>query len=329
MTTVVRMHGFGGPEVLQYDDVAVPSPAPHEVCIDVGGIGLNRVETMYRSGYFGEPQLPAKIGYEAAGTLNAVGSEVVGFAVGDRVAVLPGLSMEEYGTYGREILYPADMLVRIPDNQTLVEAAATWMQYLTAYGLVAPGGIQRGDYVVITAASSSVGLAAIQIANAVGAIPIAVTRGPAKVEGLHRHGAAHVVASERQDVVAAITDITDGAGATLLFDAVAGPLLGQLLNVMAPRGRVVLYGALAGAEVPLPLHSVMLNGLMIRGFAANELLADPTLREAAIGFIDQGLADGSLQPVIDRVFPFEAIVDAHRYLESNQQLGKIVVAIES
>lgn len=329
MSKIVRIHRLGGPEVLQVDDIEVADPGDGEVRIAVAAIGLNRVETMFRSGGFGQPQLPSKIGYEAAGVIEAVGSGVTDFCVGDRIATLPGLSMEQYGTYGELILYPADMLVRIPDTQSMTDAAASWMQYLTAYGLISHGQIGRGDHVVITAASSSVGLAAIQICNAVGAIPIAVTRGQAKVAGLQKHGAAHVIVSEEQDVAQSIMSLTEGHGARVVFDAVAGQPLGELLNALAPQGIAILYGTLAGAEVSLLLHSVMLNGLTIRGFAANELLADPAQRSAVIEFVNRGIADGSLCPVIDRVFSLDAIVEAHHYLEGNTQLGKIVVSVKS
>lgn len=329
MSKVVRIHGLGEPEVMQLDDIDVANPGPTEVRIAVSAIGLNRVETMYRSGGFGEPKLPAKIGYEAAGVIESLGKEVKEFSLGDRVATLPGLSMEDYGTYGELILYPADWLVRIPDEQSMTNAAASWMQYLTAYGLISHGDISAGDTVLITAASSSVGLAAIQICNALGAVPIAITRGRAKVDRLLQQGAAHVITSEEDDVPQKIMSITDGRGASILFDAVAGQALAQLLNCLAPQGIAILYGTLAGAEVHLALHSIMLNGLSIRGFAANELLENPQMRAAAIAFINHGIQNKTLQPVIDREFQLSEIVAAHHYLEGNTQLGKIVVGVTS
>lgn len=328
MAKVVRFHAIGGPEVLHVDDIDVAKPAADEVRIAVKAIGLNRVESMFRSGSFYLPTLPSKIGYEAAGIIETIGSNVNDFAVGDRVAALPGLSMEQYGTYGELILYPANMLAKIPDEQSMSAAAATWMQYLTAYALITVGDIKRGDTVVITAASSSVGLAAIQIANAAGAIPIAVTRGSEKASGLRMHGAAHVVVSDNQDVTKAILDITGGRGANVAFDALGGQPLATLLNAMAPKGIVILYGSLAGGEVTLSLQSVMLRSLTMRGFAANELFADPNLIKNATDYIYAGLASGKLNPIIDRIFSLKDIVDAHRYLDSNSQIGKIVVIVD-
>ena len=180
MARIARFHSFGGPEVMQIEDIEVGEPGPGEVRIRVGAIGLNRVEIMVRSGHYGAVNLPSKLGYEAAGVVEALGPGVTRWRVGDRVAALFGLSMEQYGTYGEKTLFPADMLVPVPDGVLLTDAAASWMQYGTAYALIDVGGIKAGDHVVITAASSSVGLAAIQIANQNGAVPIAVTRTPVR-----------------------------------------------------------------------------------------------------------------------------------------------------
>lgn len=328
MTKAVQIHAFGGPEVLRVDDIVLPPPAPGEVRIRVGAIGLNRIEAIFRAGGFGSSDLPSRIGYEAAGTIEAVGSAVTDFAIGDRVAALPGLSMAHYGTYGEAILYRADMLVRVPDDQPFDAAAATWMQYLTAYALVDVARIAAGEAVVITAASSSVGLAAIQIANATGAIPIAVTRGRTKTAALRAHGAAHVLVSSAEDVAQAVMAITGGRGARIAFDAVAGPALASLLPAIAPAGTVILYGSLGGDMTSFAAPLMMLHGITLRGFAMSEILADPVRRRAAIAYVHAGLADGALCPVIDRTFDLDDIVAAHRYLEGNDQIGKVVVTVQ-
>ena len=324
---IVRLHRIGGPEVLQIDEVPLGAPRPDDVRIKVRAIGLNRVEAMYRSGEFGVPALPAKIGYEAAGVIDAVGTNVRDFKVGDRVATLPGLSMDEYGTYADTIFYPANMLLRIPDNLTLHTAAAAWMQYLTAYALIAIARIKQSSTVLITAASSSVGLAAIQIVNAAGGESIAVTRGRDKEAALRRHGARHVVVTDREDVVEAVMKLTQGRGADVAFDAVAGDMMTKLAATAAQRGMIIVYGALGGAVVPMPAQLFMLKSLTVRGFAMNDLISVAADRQQAVDFVYQGLQSGKLCPVIDRTFAFENIVDAHRYLESNQQVGKIVVSI--
>lgn len=329
MAKIARFHSFGGPEVMQIDEVAVGDPGPGEVRIRVGAMGLNRVETMVRSGHYGEVTLPSKLGYEAAGVIEALGPGVSGWAIGDRAAVLFGLPMDIYGTYGELIRYPANMLVRVPDGMSLTEAAASWMQYGTAYALIDLGRIKRGDHVVINAASSSVGLAAIQIARDHQAVPIAVTRGRGKAAALLAHGASHVIVSDEEDVPARIRAITGGAGAQIAFDAVAGPALAGLLSAMGPRGVVIVYGMLGGYAFEMSLPLLMGGNLALHGFAANRLIEVPEDRRKVVAYIEQGLASGALSPVIDRTFDLSEIAEAHRYLESNVQFGKIVLTTAS
>ena len=329
MVKVARFHSFGGPDVMQVDEIAVGDPGPSEVRIRVGAIGLNRVETMVRSGSYGEVALPSKLGYEAAGVIEALGPGVAGWAAGDRVAVLFGLPMDRYGTYGEQIIYPADMLVPVPPGMSLTDAAASWMQYATAYALIDLGHIKVGDHVVINAASSSVGLAAIQIAVHHQAVPIAVTRGRGKADALKAHGAAHVIISDEEDVPARIREVTGGAGAQIAFDAVAGPALAGLLSAMAPRGIVIIYGMLGGYSFEMQLPGLMGSNLAWHGFSATRLLEDAGDRAKVIAYVEAGLASGALKPVIDRSFDLSEIAEAHRYLESNVQFGKIVVATAS
>ena len=325
MARVVRLHGYGGPAVLRLDEIEVREPGPGEVRLRVGAFGLNRVETLYREGLFQQAPLPATIGYEAAGVIESVGPGVSGFAPGDRVAVLFGLSMADYGTHGEMIVYPADRLVRVPGNVSLTDAAASWMQYGTAYALIDVARIACGDFVVVTAASSSVGIAAIQMARAEGAVPIAVTRGRDKAARLTELGAAHVIISDEEDVPARVREITGGMGARVLLDAVAGPALGGLLGALASEGIAIVYGMLGGYTLETPLPPLMLANLTLRGWSADLLIAEPQKRAELVDYVTPRLADGRLRPVIARTFPLDQIAEAHRYLESNAQVGKVVV----
>jgi NADPH:quinone reductase-like Zn-dependent oxidoreductase len=325
MSRVVRFHEVGGPEVLRIDHLAIDEPKSGEVRIAVGAIGLNRVESMFRGGVMGVPNLPSKIGYEAAGVIEAMGPNVDGFRIGDKVAVLSGLSMEEYGVCADTVLYPANMLIKQPTELSVEVSAAAWMQYLTAYAIVGVANLQRDEPLVITAASSSVGLAAIEIANLLGAVPIAVTRGRTKVAALLRHGARHVIVSDEEDLVDGVRHHTKGIGARVIFDAVAGNTVATLIEAASPGGCIIIYGSLAGAVSQVPFPPAMLKGLTIRGYAMNQFVADSRNRFRALEFIYYGLGTGRLKPVIDRVFALEEIVDAYRYLESNAQVGKIVV----
>jgi NADPH:quinone reductase-like Zn-dependent oxidoreductase len=326
---VVRFHRTGGPEVLQIDLVDVPSPGPGEVRIRTRALGLNRAESMYRSGqYVVEPPVPARIGYEASGTIEAVGEGVTGIAVGDAVSLLPIVPLTEYAVHAELAIAPAHTVVRHPANLSWEQAAASWMQYITAYGaLIDIAKVGPGDHVVIPAASSSVGLAAIQLTRRAGATAIALTRGSAKAAPLKAAGAHHVVATGEEDLVARIKEITDGRGARVTFDPVGGPTLQLLAEAAAPNGIIFTYGALAPEVTPLPLLQVLSKHLTIRGYDLFELAAHPERFAAAIADISAGLADGTLVPVIARSFPFDEFVEAHRFLESNQQFGKIVVTV--
>lgn len=327
MAKIVQVNKPGGPEVLEVVDVEVADPGPDEVRVRVAAFGLNRAETYFRMGAFGTTNWPVKIGYEAAGTVEAIGSGVTQLAVGDRVATIPGQSMEEYGTHGEVILYPAKDLVKMPEQQPMDEAAATWMQYLTAYGLIGIGNLSPGDTVVITAASSSVGLAAIDIVNASGGSAIAVTRGESKAEALKRHGAGHIIVSDKQNVAETVMSITERRGAKIVFDAVGGEGLTELLTAVSPGGIVIVYGALGGDSAQFPIQLAMGYNLTLRGYSMNFLMADPAMRTKAIDYINGGLSSGQFRPVIDSKFPMDRIVDAHRQLESNTQFGKVLVQV--
>jgi NADPH:quinone reductase-like Zn-dependent oxidoreductase len=234
MTRSVRIHAFGDADVLRIEDIVTGKPGAGEVRLRVHAIGLNRAEVTLRSGRSPvKPSLPSSIGLEAAGVIEMLGPDVSGFAVGDRVALVPAYYAAQYALYGEVSLAPARSLVAIPDHVSFSEAAATWMAYGTAWGgLIAIGKLAAGQTVLIPAASSSVGLAAIQIANRLHARPIALTR---KADALRGHGAAEVVATAEQDVVAEVKRLTDDKGAHLVFDPVGGSAFPQLAHAMTMR----------------------------------------------------------------------------------------------
>ncbi|MFA6114791.1 MAG: zinc-dependent alcohol dehydrogenase family protein [Sphingomonas sp.] len=329
MPRVVRFHDYGGPEVLRIEHADVRNPGPGEVRIRVKALGLNRAEAMLRTNiYIETAPLPSGLGLEAAGLVETVGEGVEGLAPGDAVSVVPSRSMVRWPAYGELAVFPADLVVRHPPSLSWEEAAATWMQYVTAYGaLVDIANLNRDDFVVITAASSSVGLAAIQIANLVGATPIAVTRTSAKKQALIDAGAAHVVVSDEEDLEARLGAITGPEGVRVVFDPIGGPSFGPLTAVMARGGILIEYGALSPEPTPFPLFAVLGKSLTLRGYLIHEIVADPVRLEAAKAFVLDGLGSGALRPIIARSFPFDQIVDAHRFLESNDQFGKVVVTV--
>ena len=329
MARVVRFHETGGPEVLRIEQVEVPPPGKDEVRIRVHALGLNRAEAMFRSGqYLYTPRLPSRLGYEAAGTVEAIGAGVTGVKLGEAVSTVPAFSLNDYGVYGDVATVPAAAVAKHPASLSWVEAAAVWMQYATAYGaLIDIAALEAGDTLLIPAASSSVGIAAIQIASMVGATPVALTRGGRKREALLGVGAAEVIATEEQDLVAEVRRITGGKGARVVFDPVGGPTVAKLTAAMARRGILFQYGMLSTEPTPLPLADVLGKSLTIRGYVLFEITNDPRRLERAKQFIIDGLAAGKLKPVIAKTFPLDQIVAAHRYLESNQQIGKIVVTV--
>jgi NADPH:quinone reductase-like Zn-dependent oxidoreductase len=328
MSRVVRIYQHGGPEELRLEDLEVGEPGQGEVRLKIEAIGLNRAEAAFRAGqYPGAARLPSLIGYEGVGVIEAQGAGVEGFAIGERVCVLPNFRLGEYGIYGERAIVPGRSLIRMPPGLSTTEAASIWMQYFTALAIIEIAHAGIGDYVIVRAASSSVGLAAIQLANWAGAVPIAATRTSAKAPALREHGARHVIATDETDLVAEVQRITGGKGARIIFDPVGGPDIEKLALAAAEEGIIFVYGGLSGKPTPYPHWPAALKGLSIRGWVASSIWNRPERFARNRELILQGLASGQLRPVIARTFPFAQIVAAHRYLESNQQIGKIVVTL--
>jgi NADPH:quinone reductase-like Zn-dependent oxidoreductase len=329
MTRVVEFTEIGKPEVLKIVSKEIPAPGPSEVRIQVKALGLNRAESMFRSGqYIEHPTLPARLGYEASGVVESVGKDVKDLKAGDIVSTVPNFSMNEYGMYGELVLAPGYSVVKHPTNLTFEEAASIWMMYVTAYdALVGTAKITANDTVLITAASSSVGLAAIQITNMIGAKSVALTRTNAKAEQLKKIGAAHVIATEEQDLEVEVKRITNGKGATVVYDPVGGSTFAKLVHACAPKARIILYGALSTEPTVIPLLDMIAKTPIITGAIIVTTSSDPAKLKVAIEFVTDGLKKGALKPVIAKSFPFEQIVQAHQYLEANQQFGKIVVTV--
>jgi NADPH2:quinone reductase len=248
--------------------------------------------------------------------------------VGDKVSTVPCFSQTKYGVYGEWAVVPARALAKYPDNLSDIEAASIWMQYLTAYGaLIELGGLTSEQTVLITAASSSVGFAAIQIARRQGAKVIATTRGDTKKQALLDAGAHHVVVTDSGDLVKEVMAATGGKGADLIFDAIAGPLLLKLARAAAYEASIFIYGALSLETTAFPLQLALKKGLTVKGYTMFQVTDDAARFARGKEYTYAGLKDGSLVPVIDKVFAFDQIVAAHRYMESNEQKGKIVIQV--
>lgn len=337
-----QLNQVGGAEVLEISNLPIPDPKAGEVRIKVQAIGLNRAEALYMAGYYlYPPRLGSIPGYEAAGTIDAIGENVTGFNLGDRVSTIPAFSMQEYGVYGEYAIVPAYAVSHYPEILSPEAASAIWMQYITAYGgLIHYGNLKQGDYVLITAATGGLGVAAIQIAKMMGATAIATTRKETKRQFLEALQPDHIIVTESDDLATQVMKFTNGHGADLIFDAVLGQQITTLAEIAALGGTIIAYGALApdAMNTPYPLLAALNKGLSIRGYTLFELTNwaekfskaqpyDPVAYPKAIAFVLEGLKTEQLKPMIDRVFPFEQMADAHRYLLGDQQSGKVVVKV--
>jgi len=330
MPKIVRFHEFGDASVLKLDEMPIPEPKSNEVRIKVKAIGLNRAEVFFREGrYLERPKdLPSLIGYEASGLVDAIGQEVTGFEVYDKVSSIPAFSMTQYGVYGEYAIVPARALSHYPEHLSFEEATSIWMQYLTAYGaLIDIANIKEGDYVLISAASSSVGLAAIEICLYHKALPIATTRTSKKKQQLLEAGAHAVVVTDEEDLESEVNKITNGKGVNYVFDPVSGKFLKEAAKVTAHGGTIFEYGALSKQPCLYPLFESLQKGLIVRGYTLFEITSDATRMEKGKKYVFDRLKEKAFNPIIDKSFPLSKIQEAHKHMESNTQTGKIVVTV--
>ncbi|GHE11205.1 alcohol dehydrogenase [Streptomyces alanosinicus] len=320
-------HEIGGPDVLTVEEAALPAPGPDEVLVRWETLGLNRAEALFRAGtYYYQPTLPAsRIGYEAAGEVEAVGADVTAFAPGDRVLAAANFPLGSHGVHAERSVLPAAALVPCPAGLDAVTGAALWLTYTTAYGaLVERAGLLPGQRVLITGASSGVGTAAIQVVRRAGAVPIVTTRTEGKRRQLLELGAEHVIVSDDEDVVHQARRLTDGRGVDIVLDAIGGPGFAELGGAIVRDGTLVSYGWLDERPIALPRQWP----LTVHGYANIVLSGDAAGRHRAAHYLAAGLADGSLRPVIAEVFDgLDSIRDAHRLMESNRHTGKLVVRL--
>ena len=338
---MIRFHETGRPEVLQVEDAPLPAPKRGEVLLRMQALGLSRIDLLWREGsYFEQPVFPSGIGYDAAGVIESVGPGVNQPKVGDRVSTLPAVSLVDYPAHGEALVYPEDALYVYPQNLSAEEAASVGLGLFTAFfALVELARMEPDQFVVITAASSSMGMAAIQLAKVLGTRCIAVTRSEGKRKRLLQTGADHVVVAGSHDVQEMVLEITEGKGADVVYDGVAGPGLEELVWATRRFGSVIVYGYLGAmdATTRLPLGACFLRGInlypsfKVFDYTGNPKLgirSNPAAVDRAKCFISAGLVSGVLQPAIDRVFDgLREYVAAHQYIEANARIGKIIVSL--
>jgi NADPH:quinone reductase-like Zn-dependent oxidoreductase len=320
---------------LKIEEIEVREPGANEVRIKVAAIGMNFAEVMWRRNeYLETPQLPAGLGYEASGTIEKLGPGVQGFKIGDKVSTFPAQNQGNNSAYGELVVMPVTSVARYPQRLTEVEAASYWMAYMTGYfALFDVAKVSRGETVLITAASSSTGLAAIQLAKLAGLRVIATTRTSKKAAALKKAGADIVVATEEENLVERVLAATNGEGAEVVYDAVGGAQFATLGKATKRHGHLILYGYKGDGEMAVPIWDLFIRTLKFHVYKVLDFTGAPTLGippdtqavERAITFINSNIEKGLLNPTVDCVFKFDDIVAAHRYVESGVQTGKIVV----
>lgn len=331
MPRVARFHAFGGPETLRIDEVPSRTPGVGEARLRVEAAGVTRDQLTFMAGRHPSGHgsidltLPSRLGYEVAGVVDAVGDDVDGTWIGKRVAPIGPFDQQRYGVIGEEALVPVSALREYPPNLTAVQAAAFWVPYLTAYGgLVWIAGVGPGDVVSIPGAASAVGSAAIQIARDAGATSIAVTRSALKRQALTDAGADHVIVTAEEDYATRVSDLTAGKGARVTFDPVGGRFMEHLVSAAALGGVLIEYGVLSAEPAPFPLAAIG-KGLNMRGYTVSEVIRDPAVLDVATRYIHSRLASGRFVPAVARTFPLDHIADAYRCVESNQDIGRVVI----
>lgn len=332
MTRIVQFSELGGPEKLQMVEQTIRPPKAGEAEVRVRATGVNRAELLFLAGqYLASPNPPAGIGMEGAGVVTAVGPDVEDLKVGAEVMITPSMDPSQYGVLGENVIVPVSSLMAKPSSLDFRTAAAIWMAYPTAFGgLVNAGKLRRGagQTVVIPAASSSVGLAAIQIVKNYGGVSIACTRSKSKAGRLLEAGADHVIATDDENVVERVHEITGGKGFDIAFDPVSGPFLTTLAQCTARGATIVEYGLLAGELPVLPLFDTFTKSVNYTTFhVAADLLHHPELHATAAKELMADLESGAYKPIIDRVFPFDQFQQAYAYLASNEQFGKVVIEL--
>ena len=318
----------GGPDVLKVMEVDDPVPGPEDVLVDVKASALNRADMLQREGgYPAPPGSPDDIpGLEFAGVVLEAGDRVIGMAKGDRVFGLLG-----GGGYASRTVTHHRMAVPIPDGWDFVQAAATPEVYFTAYdALFNRGNLQMGEKVLVHAAGSGVGTAAVQLAHHAGAFVYGTAGSAEKLAGAAKLGMDVGINYHDQDFAAVVKEHTGGTGVDVLIDFIGGPYWDQNIVSMAVLGRLVEVGLMGGNRVEVDLGRLMgkrlqVTGTGLRGRSLEEKLAVTAQFKR---HVLPHLASGSMKPIVDRTFPLEEVAEAHRYMETNANFGKIVLTID-
>ena len=322
MAHAIRIHGTGGPEVFQWEEVAVGEPGPGEVRLRQTAIGLNYIDVYHRSGLYPLSQFPAVIGMEGAGRVEALGPGVEDFAPGDRVAYAGVL-----GGYAQERLIAADRLVKLPDGIDDETAAGMMLQGMTVrYLLRETYRCTAETTLLFHAAAGGVGLIACQWARVLGATMIGTVGSQEKAELAKANGCTHVINYRTEDFVARVKEITDGRGCDVVYDSIGKDTFPKSLDCLRPKGLWVSFGNASGPVPPFYLGLLSAKGSL---FATRPSLMTYTARREDLVANAEELfalvASGAIKIEVSRTYPLREAAEAHRDLEARKTTGSIVL----
>jgi len=317
----VRVNEYGGPAVLQVQELETPKPAAGQALVRLMNAGLNFVDIYQRRGTYGR-KLPFTPGLEGAGVVEGVGEGVTNVKPGDRVAFT-----SQPGAYAEMIVVQAESLIPLPDEFSFEQGAAFPLQGMTAHYLIHEFRLPKaGDVVLIHAAAGGMGLLLVQWARHLGARVIGTVSNEDKAKAARDAGASDVILYTKQDFVAEAKRLTNGLGADLIVDGVGKTTFAGNLEAAALRGHIVIFGAASGPAEPIVPNSLMARSLSVSGGSLQNYLLtrDELMRRAKD--VMEGITAGWLRLRVDRVFPLEQAAEAHRALENRQTMGKVLLA---
>lgn len=317
----IRVQKFGGPAVLQLEELAVPDPAAGHVRIKVAAAGLNFIEVYQRTGLYPVP-LPATPGSEGAGEVVALGPDVKTLRAGDRVA-----SVWLMGSYAEQALVPEQGAVKVPEGLDLKQAAAAMLQGMTAHYLVySTFPLKPGQSCLIHAAAGGVGLLLVQLAKRCGAYVFGTVSTEEKAKLAREAGADQVILYTKQDFEAEVRKGTDGKGVNVVYDSVGATTFDKSLDSLAPLGMLVLFGQSSGGVPPFNTSLLGQKGsLFLTRPSLSHYVADRARLSWRANEILSWVREGSLKLRIDRTFPLAEAAEAHRALEARKTAGKVLL----
>jgi NADPH2:quinone reductase len=325
MAKGIRFYETGGPEVLTWEALEVGEPGPGEARVRHEAVGLNFADTYFRSGLY-PAELPAGMGVEGAGVVEAVGTGVTNVAVGDRVTY----TGSPLGAYSTERVMPAAPLIRLPDAIPFDVAAATTMRGLTtAYLLrrIAPG-LSSGDTVLLHAAAGGVGLLFTQWARLLGVNVIGTVSTDAKAAVARAHGCTHTIVYTREDVATRVRELTDGKGVPVVYDSIGATTYQSSIDSLGRRGLLVCFGTASGAIPPIDAMQLAIKGsLFVTRPALADYIADPAERAELAGELFGHIASGRIEVDINQRYSLDDAVQAHLDLESGKSVGCSVFSL--